>query len=109
MLRRIIKGSTVKGIKELAKAVKQKGYVAPDLIQSQFTKVDTKTVAKLDEFVSAPSRSFLLQDAEMKLNMLMNDTAKPTKEKLNLMQALQAKILELCGIDVSAITKVPKR
>jgi len=108
MLRRIINSSTVKEIKQLAKAVKQKGYVAPDLIRSQFTKVDTKTAAKLDEFVPRAKNSFLLQDAEMKLNMLMNDTAKPTKEKLKLMQALQSKILELRGIDPNTITKIPK-
>ena len=109
MLRRIINSSTVKGIKQLAKAVSQKGYVAPDLIQSQFTKIDTKTVLKLDEFVPRAKSSFFLQDAEMKLNMLMHDTAKPTKEKLKLMEALQAKILKLRGIDLSAITKISKK
>lgn len=52
--------------------------------------------------------SFVLQDAEMRLGMLLNDTAMPTKEKVKQMNILQDLINKLRGIDAGAIKKVPK-
>ena len=103
MLRKIMSGST---IRNTAQAIRRQFSTKPaDLLEQ-----GSFTVQKASGNLAPRARdNFALQDAQMRLGMLLNNPAMPTKESVKQMSKLQSFILKLRGIDESAIKKVPQK
>lgn len=100
MLGKIMSGST---IKNAAQAIRREFSTKPADLIEQGSLITKKATGNL-----APRTRdcYAIQDAEMRLGMLINDSVMPTKESVSKMKALQAFINKLRGIDESAIKKI---